>query len=123
MKNIDARPRSKLQPVRAYCLQSERELIENKAKIAGMSLSEYLRRAGMEGVVTSILDQEAVATLARVNANLGRVGGLLKALLTNEERFDGKQGEALQEVTLQTVKGIKELQTRMLQVVERVTGK
>lgn len=116
-------PRRKLLPIQAYCLESERQLIESKAKIAGMSLSEYLRKCGMEGVVTSVLDQQAVATLAKVNANLGRVGGLLKALLTNDERFDGLNGQKLQDVTLKTVEEIRQLQTRMLHIVERITGK
>lgn len=88
-----------------------------------MSLSEYVRTAAMNGVVASIIDQDAVGTLAKVNANLGRAGGLLKALLTNDERFDGLDGEKLQDVTFKTVAEIRQLQARMLHIVEKITGK
>lgn len=63
------------------------------------------------------------ATLIRINADLGRLGGLLKALLTNDERFDDLKGEELQQLTINTIRGISEQQERLRRVVEGITGK
>lgn len=63
------------------------------------------------------------ATLIKINADLGRLGGLLKALLTNDERFDGLEGEELQRLTSNTIRGINAQQERLRLVVEDFTGK
>ena len=51
---------------------------------------------------------------------MGRLGGLLKALLTNEERFDGLTGRELQEITLATLKEIQDNQTELRIIAGRL---
>ena len=51
-----------------------------------MSDSAYLRALGLDFPVKSTLDQEAIMELAKVNGDLGRLGGLLKLWLTNQDR-------------------------------------
>ncbi|MCC8943355.1 CopG family transcriptional regulator, partial [Bradyrhizobium sp. Arg68] len=55
---------------------------------SGMSLSEYMRAAGLNHPVRSVLDLRAVAELGKVNGDLGRVAGLLKLWLA-EKRGQG----------------------------------
>ena len=50
-----------------------------------MSVSEYLRKVGMGTPIKNRVDQQAVKMLGKVNADLGRAGGLLKMLLKNDE--------------------------------------
>lgn len=116
-------PRRKLPTFRVYCLEEEYSAIAANAAAAGMSASRYLRSVGIGYRVRSVEDQKMAATLIRINADLGRLGGLLKALLTNDERFDGLAGEELQRLTISTIRGISEQQERLRRVVEGITGK
>ena len=116
-------PRRKLPALRVYCLEDEYSAIKINAAAAGMSASQYLRSVGIGYQVRSIEDQRMATTLVRINADLGRLGGLLKALLTNDERFDDLEGEELQRVTISTIRGINEHQDRLRCIVEGITGK
>lgn len=73
--------------LRVPVLPSEESAIKGHAKNAGLSVAEYLRRLGMGYQLKSILDEEHIHTLAKINADLGRLGGLLKLWLTNDERL------------------------------------
>lgn len=73
-------------PIKVYCLPEERHQIETNATAAGMSLSAYLLTVGQGYAVKGVLDYEQVRELARINGDLGRLGGLLKLWLTNDER-------------------------------------
>lgn len=63
-------------PINVYCLPEERKQIEANAKAAGLSMSAYLLNVGMGYQVTGIVDYQHVRELARINGDLGRLGGL-----------------------------------------------
>jgi len=73
-------------PIKVYCLPDERAAVQAKADAAGLSLSAYLLRVGMGYEIQGILDHRRVHDLAKVNGDLGRLGGLLKLWLTNNAR-------------------------------------
>lgn len=73
-------------PIKVYCLPEERDQIEANAKAAGLSLSTYLLNVGMGYQIRGIVDNKQVEELAKVNGDLGRLGGLLKLWLTNDAR-------------------------------------
>lgn len=73
-------------PLKVYCLPNERALIESNAAAAGMSVSAYLLAVGQGYEVRGVMDYAQVRELARINGDLGRLGGLLKLWLTNDER-------------------------------------
>lgn len=73
-------------PIKVYCLPAEREVIEVKARQAGMSTARYLREVGQGYHISGIFDYEQVQEMARINGDLGRLGGLLKLWLTNDEK-------------------------------------
>ncbi len=54
-KTRDARNR--LLPMKAFVTESERSRIEERAKSAGLSVSAYLRAAGLAQPIRSVLDQ------------------------------------------------------------------
>jgi len=80
-------------PIKVYCLPGEREIIARNAKAAGMTLSTYLLTVGQGYRVTGVVDYERVQEMARINGDLGRLGGILKLWLTNDART-AKFGEA-----------------------------
>ncbi len=73
-------------PIKVYCLPEERAQIEANAKAAGMSLSSYLLAVGQGYKIQGVVDFEQVKELAKINGDLGRLGGLLKLWLTDDVR-------------------------------------
>lgn len=56
----------------------EKATITERAEEAGMSRSGWQRALGLNIPIRSVVDLAAVADLAKVNGDLGRVAGLLK---------------------------------------------
>jgi hypothetical protein len=73
-------------PIKVYCLPDEREAIKANAAATGHTVSNYLLRVGIGYPIKSILDNKRVEELVKINGDLGRLGGLLKLWLTNDER-------------------------------------
>lgn len=74
-------------PIKVYCLPDERAVIEAMARNSGHSVSTYLRLVGQGYRLTSIVDYQQVQELAKVNGDLGRLGGLLKLWLTDDTKL------------------------------------
>ena len=72
--------------LRVPVLPDEESLIKSNAAQSGLSIAEYLRRLGMSYSIQSVIDKDAILELSRVNADLGRLGGLLKLWLSDDSR-------------------------------------
>ena len=105
-KTTTKQRRKDLPPFKVYASKEEASLIISLAKTAGMSVSVYLRTVGMGTIPTSKIDMEQAREIVRVGKDLSRLGGLLKALLTNDERFAGTYGLALQRATMGLVEDL-----------------
>ena len=75
-------------PIEVWVTDAEKTVITDRTDEAGMSRSGYLRALGMNAPIRSVVDLTAVADLAKVNGDLGRVAGLLKLWLA-ERRGEG----------------------------------
>ncbi|EFA8201683.1 plasmid conjugation system NikA protein [Escherichia coli] len=73
-------------PIKVYCLPEEKVLIQENAEASGLSVTGFVRRVAMGYQVDSIVDIKQVNELSRVNADLGRLGGLLKLWLAKDPR-------------------------------------
>lgn len=75
--------RERQRPLRVVVSVAERQEIERRAAAASLSVSAYLRAAGMGATFRpAASSHEQVAVLAKVNADQGRLGGLLKLWLS-----------------------------------------
>ena len=81
-------------PIKVYCLPGEKAQIAENAKAAGLSLSTFLLRVGAGFEVRTVLDYQRIDDLAKINGDLGRLGGLLKMWLSNEERLNTSRPRA-----------------------------
>ena len=81
-------------PLQAYVTPDERAAVRARAAAAGMTLSAYIRAACLGVRTISAFDRHAVAALAKVNADQGRLGGLLKMYL-QDPAPDQKTAEQL----------------------------
>ena len=86
-------PTRKHRQLRVPVRQDEADGIRQQAAAAGLSVAAYLRNVGLGYRVSGIVDCQQVRELARINGDLGRLGGLLKLWLTNDERT-ARFGEA-----------------------------
>lgn len=108
--------RRRTQHLRVPVFAAEKALIEAQAQRAGMSVARFLREVGQGYRIDGVVDYEQVRELARINGDLGRLGGLLKLWLTNDERT-AQFGEA----TLRAVLArIEATQDEMGQVMMKV---
>lgn len=78
--------RDRQRTLRVVVSQSERQEIERRAAAASLSVSAYLRAAGMGATFRlAAASHEQVVALAKVNADQGRLGGLLKLWLSERQ--------------------------------------
>lgn len=105
-------------PIKVYCLPEERHQIETNATAAGMSLSAYLLTVGQGYTVKGVVDYEQVRELARINGDLGRLGGLLKLWLTNDERT-AAFGEATLRAVLSRIAATQDQMGQVMMAVVR----
>lgn len=66
---------------------SEKQEIIEKAGTAGLSLARYMRMVSLGYTVPSVIDNQKIEQLLKINGDMGRVGGLLKMWLTNDVRL------------------------------------
>lgn len=78
--------RKRYHHLRVPVFPEEKEGIERQARQAGLSVACYLREVGQGYEIKGITDYEQVRELARINGDLGRLGGLLKLWLTDDVR-------------------------------------
>ena len=104
-------------PINVWVLPEEKAAIAEKAKSAGLSQSAYLRNVGMGTPVTGVADQQAVLEIVKITADLGRLGGLLKMWLTNDEKLglEGYDQAGLEATILEAMREIKAVQALLFQ--------
>jgi hypothetical protein len=107
--------RDRQRPLKVWVTTTERTEIEQRAAGAGLSVSAYLRASGMNHPLRSVYDLAAVEELAKVGADLGRLGGLLKLWLATK-RGEGAPALDIDRLLTET----RELQQKMLKVMGRV---
>ena len=105
------------QHLRVPVFPDEKAVIEAQAQRAGMSVARFLREVGQGYRIGGIVDYTQVRELARINGDLGRLGGLLKLWLTNDERT-AQFGEATLRALLARIEATQdEMGEVMMQVV------
>ncbi|MBA3754913.1 MAG: conjugal transfer transcriptional regulator TraJ [Nitrosomonas sp.] len=67
----------------------EDKLIKEGASECGISVSHYLKMLGIGYQPKSIVDNYQVKELAKINGDLGRLGGLLKLWLSDDKKAAG----------------------------------
>ena len=87
-------PRDLVNHLQVMVNADERERTKARAASASLSVSAYLRAAGLGQTIRSTLDHTTVLELARINADQGRLGGLLKLWLVERP----EQGAAARDV-------------------------
>ena len=70
--------------VKTYLAPDEYLALNRQAAQAKLSLSTFIKKVCLNQEVKSKVDQEAVLTVMKANADLSRLGGLLKQILAQD---------------------------------------
>ncbi len=108
---------------KVYVTPEEKAQITANAKASRLSMSAYARALALGEHPPGALELNAVDQLFKVHANLGRLGGLLKMLRTNDERLE----DIGREMGLATIDGtladIRKTQAGLLELVDLTVAK
>jgi len=107
-------------PVKVWVTQEEKTVIAQKAAAHSMSASAYLRALGLELPVHSTIDHRAVLDLVKINADLGRLGGLIKMWLTSNDSWESSSAQTVQRKLDGTLNEIRALQKKMSERLQNV---
>ena len=107
--------RNKSRPIKVLVTTAERQVIERGALAAAMPPSSYLRVLGLGHEPKSRLDQQALLSLLKVNADQGRLGGLLKLWLSTRAGHGAPVGDVRK-----LLKQIEETQLMLRAFVDRL---
>ncbi|MEO6823866.1 MAG: conjugal transfer transcriptional regulator TraJ [Nitrosospira sp.] len=105
--------------LRVPVLLHEQAAIRRQADAAGLPVAAYLRNIGLGHEVTSVLDYRRVDDLARINGDLGRLGGLLKLWLTNDERLRQVSADEIRAVLIKIERNQDAMRAIMQTVLSR----
>jgi hypothetical protein len=117
MKNGATR---KQRHLRVPVLPDEEAAIKRQAAAAGLSVAAYLRNVGLGYEIRGVLDHQRVNELAKINGDLGRLGGLLKLWLTNDEKLAGYSVAEKRRLIHDLLDRIRDTQGAMLEVVKKI---
>lgn len=115
-----SQPRRNTQPIRVWVTPQEKEAIGEMASTTGNSASGYLRKVGLGYEVRSILDFGRAQDLVKVNADLGRLGGLLKLWLAGDKRLEGYSQIELRRLVLMLLVKVETNQQEMREILKTV---
>jgi hypothetical protein len=107
--------RNRGNPFKVYVNEQERAEIAARAARLHMSLSDYLRTVGLGEVLRSTVDATAIDTMLKINADLGRLGGLLRLWLTTR-RGEGATSSQINAL----LRGLQTDQQALLQAISTV---
>jgi len=79
--------RQRIRRLQVPILPAEAAAIKSHAANCNLSVAAYLRNLGLHYRPKSNVDADAVMEMIKINGDQGRLGGLLKMWLTNDERL------------------------------------
>ncbi|WP_285538309.1 conjugal transfer protein TraJ [Brucella sp. NBRC 12950] len=84
MKSTKASTDIRNRTIRLRVSKTEEDEIKERAELSGLTLSAFIRSVALNVPILSAVDLAAADRLERINADLGRVAGLLKLWLATK---------------------------------------
>ena len=121
MKNMKENNKVRKVYIKVYVSPEDKFEIKNRARSLGLTDSTFLRNLGLGFRPTSMLDQDAILELAKINSAQSRLGNLMALALKNPEKMSLYKDVANKIDEL--IDKIGELQISMLSIVSDVNSK
>jgi hypothetical protein len=101
--------------IKVVVTAAEAAEIKEKAGAARLPLSPYLRTLGLGWTPKSTLNYQALLELGKVNADLGRLGGLLKLWLSERANHGAPAADVRR-----VLREIEDLQMQFRRIADRL---
>jgi hypothetical protein len=109
--------------IKIYLKPNDKKRIAREARECGMAMSAYARTLALGDRPVSNLELKEMEKVMKIHADLGRLGGLLKMTLTNDERLND-MGREMGIATIDaTLVDIRATCARLLAIVDAVVKK
>jgi hypothetical protein len=109
--------------IKIYLKPNDKKRIAQEAREAGMSMSAYARTLALGEKSVASAELTGIADVMKVHADIGRLGGLLKMTLTNDERLNDI-GRDMGVATIDnTLVDIRATQAKLLELTDAVLKK
>lgn len=105
--------------LRVWVAPEEKDQIKANAESCNLSCSAYLRQLGLGYIPASSLDAKAMRELAKVNGDMGRLGGLLKMMLTNQDRRTPETEKKVENI----LRDLQMMQEELIAAARRINSK
>ena len=109
--------------IKVYVSPEDKFEIKNRARSLGLTDSTFLRNLGLGFRPTSMLDQDAILELAKINSAQSRLGNLMALALKNPEKMSLYGDKDVANKIDELIDKIGELQISMLSIVSDVNSK
>ncbi len=80
---------TKRRHIKIWVTEEDKQQIAANAAVCGMSMSAYAKSLALGYKPVCLNNLNELDKVYKLNADLGRLGGLLKMLLTNDDRLHG----------------------------------
>ncbi len=109
--------------IKIYLKPKDKAKIAKNARECGMSMSAYVRNLALGDIPVTHVELDEINKVMKIHADLGRLGGLLKMTLTNDERLND-MGREMGIATIDgTLVDIRAAQAKLLELVDVVLRK
>lgn len=109
--------------IKVYVKSDEKVAIVEAARSCRISVSAYARTLALGTPPTPCADLDRMDEVMKLHADLGRLGGLLKMTLTNDERLND-MGRQMGVATIDgTLVDIRATQAKLLELVDVIVAK
>ena len=109
--------------IKIYLKSSDKAKIAENARECGLSMSAFVRSLALGDTPVTNIELDEMNKVMKIHADLGRLGGLLKMTLTNEERLQD-MGREMGVATIEgTLVDIRATQAKLLELVDIVLKK
>lgn len=109
--------------IKIYLKPADKAQIARYAQECDMSMSAYVRLLALGERPIPYAEVEKMSELMKVHADIGRLGGLLKMTLTNDERLNDIGREMGVATIDNTLVDIRATQAKLLELVDVVLNK
>ena len=105
--------------IKVYGTNDDLEKIKSSAEVAGLSASTYLKNIGVGYKINTVADYRKVEELSKINADLARLGNLLRLVMAN----DNKVKYFGQKHILKMIDNLTDMQTEMKSIMAALINK
>lgn len=123
MRNMKENNKVRKVYIKVYVSPEDKFEIKNRARSLGLTDSTFLRNLGLGFRPTSMLDQDAILELAKINSAQSRLGNLMALALKNPEKMSLYGDKDVANKIDELIDKIGELQISMLSIVSDVNSK